>query len=44
MGKTSLAQSYLEAYGRQYFSFRNLDTVAVVDLKSLLGQKNKELF
>ena len=23
---------------------RNLDTVAVVDLKSLLGQKNKELF
>ena len=26
MGKTSLAQSYLEAYGGQYFSFRNLDT------------------
>ena len=25
MGKTSLAQSYLEAYGGQYFSFRNLD-------------------
>ena len=25
MGKTFLAQSYLEAYGRQYFSFRNLD-------------------
>ena len=23
---------------------RNLDTVSVVDLKSLLGQKNKELF
>ena len=26
MGKTFLAQSYLEAYGGQYFSFRNLDT------------------
>ncbi len=25
MGKTSLTQSYLEAYGGQYFSFRNLD-------------------
>ena len=25
MGKTFLAQSYLEAYGGQYFSFRNLD-------------------
>ena len=25
MGKTSLAQGYLEAYGGQYFSFRNLD-------------------
>lgn len=25
MGKTSLAQSYLEAYGGEYFSFRNLD-------------------
>ena len=25
MGKTSLAQSYLEAYSGQYFSFRNLD-------------------
>lgn len=25
MGKTSLAQSYLEAYGGQYFSFRSLD-------------------
>ena len=25
MGKTSLVQSYLEAYGGQYFSFRNLD-------------------
>ena len=25
MGKTSLAQSYLKAYGGQYFSFRNLD-------------------
>ena len=25
MGKTSLAQSYLEAYGGQYFSFRNLN-------------------
>ena len=25
MGKTSLEQSYLEAYGGQYFSFRNLD-------------------
>ena len=25
MGKTSLAQSYLEIYGGQYFSFRNLD-------------------
>lgn len=26
MGKTTLAQSYLEAFGGQYFSFRNLDT------------------
>ena len=26
MGKTFLAQSYLETYGGQYFSFRNLDT------------------
>ena len=26
-GKTFLAQSYLEAYGGQYFSFRNLDAV-----------------
>ena len=25
MGKTFLAQSYLEAYGGQYFTFRNLD-------------------
>ena len=25
MGKTSLAQSYLKAYGGQYFPFRNLD-------------------
>ena len=25
IGKTSLAQSYLEAYGGEYFSFRNLD-------------------
>ena len=25
MGKTTLARSYLEAYGGQYFSFRNLD-------------------
>ena len=26
MGKTTLAKSYLEAFGGQYFSFRNLDT------------------
>ena len=25
MGKTTLAQSYLEAFGGQYFSFQNLD-------------------
>ena len=25
MGKTTLAKSYLEAFGGQYFSFRNLD-------------------
>lgn len=32
MGKTSLAQSYLEAYGGQYFSFRNLDAAFALQI------------